>query len=122
MLKHIGLNINQKTDISLFYKNILGFSENGRFELKKELSKMLFNIDNKPEVFLLNKEHLVLELFLINERSKLLYGHLCIEVADRKAIAQKAREKGYFVNIIERKDKDDICFIRDRSGNIFELK
>ncbi|MCD6346279.1 MAG: hypothetical protein J7L96_02540, partial [Bacteroidales bacterium] len=75
-----------------------------------------------PEVFLYKNDNLVLELFIHQEITTRGFAHICLEMADREKIVKKGEQTGYPITRIHRKDKPDILFIRDKAGNIFELK
>lgn len=122
MLNHVALNIIEPREVIEFYKDVLEFSEDRRFILNQDLSKKIFDIDQSVGVFLLSKEDLVLELFVVNEPVRSLYSHTCIKVADKDNVIKKATAKDYVVKIIKRIDSDDMVFIKDKTGNMFELK
>jgi catechol 2,3-dioxygenase-like lactoylglutathione lyase family enzyme len=121
-LNHIGLNIQSKTELVDFYQNILDLDFEYQFELNSDFASKIFGIEKQPEVFHYKNEHLSLELFVYPDNYRQVFAHICIEVTDREIIAEKCKNARYPVTRIERKDKPDILFIRDKAGNIFELK
>lgn len=121
-LNHIGINIQRKEDIVDFYQNILGFHFEHQFELKSSLAGKIFGMEKQTEVLLYKKENLQLELFVHSENTMQGFAHICIEVNDREKIAGKCEDAGYPITRIPRSDKPDLLFIRDKTGNIFELK
>jgi catechol 2,3-dioxygenase-like lactoylglutathione lyase family enzyme len=121
-LNHIGLNIQSKTELVNFYQNILGFHLEHQFELNSAFASNIFGIEKQPEVFYYKNESLYFELFVYPENTTQGFAHICLEVIDRELIAEKCKNKGYQVTRIRRNDKLDILFIRDKAGNIFELK
>lgn len=121
-LNHIGLNIQGKEELVDFYQNILGFYLEHQFDLNPVLATKIFGLGKQPEVFLYKKENIHLELFVYSEKSTQGFAHICIEVTDREIIAKKCENAGYPITRIQRNDKPDILFIRDKAGNIFELK
>jgi len=121
-LSHIGLNIQSKEELVNFYQNILGFHPEYQFELPSVLATEIFELTGQTEVFLYKKENLIFELFVYPENTKMGFTHICIEVADRENIAKKSESAAYPVIRIQRNDKADILFIKDKAGNIYELK
>jgi len=122
-IDHVGLNIQSEEEIVDFYQNILGFHFEYQFDLKLVLATKIFGIEKQPKVFLYNNENMQLELFVYPEKTKQGFAHICIEVIDREIIAKKCENAGYPpITRIQRNDKPDILFIRDKAGNIFELK
>jgi catechol 2,3-dioxygenase-like lactoylglutathione lyase family enzyme len=121
-LNHIALNIQQKEELVDFYQNILGFYLDYQFNLDQVLATKIFGMAKQAEVFLCKKENLHLELFVHPESIIKHFAHVCIEVTDREIIAKKCEVAGYPITRIERNDKPELLFIRDKAGNAFELK
>lgn len=121
-LNHIALTISNASEIFSFYEEILCMKREKCFELYQELSEKIFSISIKPEVFLMKNDSIVFELF-VNENTCNLqnFNHICIELEDREAIVTKAERSNYEVIRIER-EKFDLIFIKDNSGNLFEIK
>ncbi|MCF6181597.1 VOC family protein [Lutibacter sp.] len=121
-LNHIGLNVQSKDELVDFYQNILGFNFEYQFALNSVFATIFFGIIKQPEVFLYKKENLHFELFIYSENAKMGFAHLCLEVTNRKIIAKRSENAGYPITRIQRNDKPDIIFIKDKARNIFELK
>ena len=121
-LNHIALNIHEKKELIDFYQNIFGFHPEYQLDLNLDLATKIFNIEKQSDVFLYKNDHMLLELFVYPESTTQGFAHICLEMTDREKIAQKAEQSGYPVTRIKRTDKPDILFIRDKAGNIFELK
>jgi len=121
-INHVGINIQSEEEIVDFYQNILGFHFEYQFDLKLVLATKVFDIEKQPKVFLYSNENIQLELFVYPEKTKQGFTHICIEVTDREIIAKKCEHVGYPITRIKRSDKPDILFIRDKAGNVFELK
>ena len=122
MLEHIGITINEESDIDAFYKNLLGLKEKKKFKLNDDLSDKLFGTGETVSVTLLSCEDLLIELFLTGKKQKPVYNHICISVSNRDDILKKTKSMGFPVTQIERDSKDNILFISDHSGNLFEIK
>ena len=121
-LNHIGLNIQSKEEIVDFYTNILGFQFEYQFDLPSELGENIFGVNKKLKVFLYKKEDILLELFVHTTNPNMGFSHICFEMKDRESIAAKCEKNGYDLTRIKRNDKADILFVKDKAGNIFELK
>lgn len=121
MLNHIGMVINKVSEIENFYQNILGMKIVKQFRLDRELSNKIFKIDRETDVYMMQKDDLILELFVAQNPDSVNYQHICISVHSRKKIIEKAKKDNYSCLIMPRK-KYDIVFIKDSSGNIFEVK
>jgi len=120
-LEHIALTITDHTEIKQFYQKILGFTEIRSFNLQKDLAREIFGFGKETKVFHLQKDDLSLELFLMPERFEHVYNHLCISVPNREAIVNKAIRDGYAC-IRVRRQYSDMIFLKDKGGNVFEIK
>ncbi len=120
-LDHIALTIADHKEIKNFYQEILGFAEIRSFILHKDLAREIFGIGKESRVFHLQKDVLFLELFLMPERFAHVYNHICISVPDREAIVNKAIRDGYACTRV-RREYSDMIFLKDKSGNVFEMK
>lgn len=120
-LEHIALTITDPAEIKDFYYNILGMSEVRNFVLEKDLAREIFGIDKETSVFLLQKDELLLEIFLLPEQHKQNFEHICISIKKREEFIEKAAQNAYKYIRLNRK-YTDLIFIKDKSGNIFEIK
>ena len=122
MLEHIGITINEESDIDALYKDLLGLKEERKFELYEDVSGKLFGTGERVSVMLLSGEDFFMEVFLTDKKQTPVYNHICISVDNSDDIIAKAKSMGFPVTQIERESRDNIVFLRDRSGNIFEIK
>jgi len=122
MLEHIGITINEESDIQAFYKDLLGLEEVQKFELYKDLSEKLFGISNAVSVTHLSSEDLFLELFL-TDRNKIRFTIIFAFLFGTETLLSKKQNLwGFSLTQIKRESRDGLLFIRDKSGNIFEIK
>jgi catechol 2,3-dioxygenase-like lactoylglutathione lyase family enzyme len=120
-LEHIAIAVTNPSEIEIFYKGLLGMEEVRSFILNEKLSQKIFSIPKETPVTLLQKDDLVLEIFLLDEPLKKGYNHICIAVDEREKLVKAAARKKFEVAKIER-ELSDLIFIKDHSGNIFEVK
>jgi len=121
-LNHVGLNIQSEEETVNFYQNILGFHFEYQFDMPAELGNNVFGVNKQLTVFLYRKENILLELFVHSVNCAKRIAHLCFEVKDRESIATQCEEGKYQVTRITRMGKADILFVKDKAGNIYELK
>ncbi len=120
-LNHIAFSISDERDISGFYENILGMEKARRFALNAELAEKIFAINKETQVYLMKSPDVVMEIFINPEPEEKGFHHICISLKNREEAVRKAVANRYAVTRIER-EKFDLIFIRDKSGNIFEIK
>ena len=120
-LAHIALSVSDHKEIEKFYTNVLGMKQIKNFVLRKDLASNIFGINEEIIVFLLQKDRVVFEIFITTVYKKQAFDHVCISIKNREEIINKALQKAYKVVRIKR-EIFDLIFIKDKSGNIFELK
>lgn len=120
-LEHIALTIAEAKEIKDFYINILGMREVKTFVLNKILAQKIFGIQKDTNVFYLQKNDLFLEIFITDEKLKQGFDHICLAIKDRENFVTKTEAQKYKCIRIKR-DIFDLIFIKDKSGNIFEIK
>lgn len=120
-LEHIALSVSDYKEIEKFYTNILGMKQIKNFVLRKELADNIFDINEEITVFLLQNDELIFEIFITTGYRKKAFDHICISIKNREKFIDKVLLNGYNVIRIER-EIFDLIFIKDKDGNIFEIK
>lgn len=122
MFQHVGVTIHDEGDIEKFYRDVLNLEPVKRFEVDPDLSERLFGIRRAVSVAVLSRENFIIELFLSEVPCDQGYSHIGISVPNRDALMRRAEAGGFRVTHIERESKPALLFIRDGSGNAFEVK
>lgn len=120
-IEHIGLTIKDPVEIDHFYCEVLGMRRIRDFILYKDVSEVVFGIEEDIQVAFLEKDGMTIELFVSEQTNKNPIDHICISVSDRKLLIQKAQQKGYTYTRIKRPEYD-LVFLKDKSGNLFEVR
>jgi len=120
-LEHIAFTITDYNEIKQFYREILGMNELRSFSLDKLLVRDIFGIEESTTVVQVQKDTLLLEIFITSEKCDHPYHHICLSTTHREEIVKRAMQQSYKCIRLKRQHSDMI-FISDRSGNLFELK
>ena len=120
-IEHVALTISDPAVINNFYRDLLDLKMEKTFHLSKKLADKIFHISKKTPVFILQKENLYLEVFVNFGQKERSFNHICLSVKNREELFLKAVNKNYDSIRIER-DVFDLMFIKDKYGNIFEIK
>jgi len=120
-IEHIGLTIKEPTEIENFYCELLGMCRIRDFILYKDVSEVIFGIEEDIQVSFLEKDGMTIELFVSEQTNKNPIDHICISVTDRELLIQKAQRMGYSYTRIKRPEYD-LVFLKDKSGNLFEVR
>lgn len=121
MIQHIGLSISNITEVHNFYKKIMGFEKVKQFSMYPSIAEKVFGFEESPEVFIMKRDEMELELFLSNQKINQGWNHLCLTLSDAATIYQAAGKAGYPVVCHEGRN-GFTYFIRDKQKNLFELK
>lgn len=121
MLLHLALTINDATDIGNFYQEVLSFSLLRQFSIPAETTQAIFHTDEATDVYLLKQESLQLEIFISNQQEERIFSHLCLAYPSARLLYEKAVKRGYPA-YVRHHPVSDTFFIRDKSGNLFEIK
>jgi len=120
-LEHIALSVSDLKEIEKFYTNVLGMKQIKNFVLTRALAATIFGIDEEINVFLMQKDKLIFEVFITKEYRKHAFDHICFSIKNREEFINKVLLNEYKVIRIER-EFFDLIFIKDKDGNIFEIK
>jgi len=120
-LEHIAISVNHKDEIKDFYIDILGMEHVRSFALNQELVNDIFGFQTDIPVFLIKKGDLTLEIFVAKQDQNKRINHICFSVQNREELINKVQQKSYELIRIKRTTRD-LIFVKDKSGNIFEIK
>ncbi len=119
-LRHIGLQVHTN-DVNAFYIDILNGKLEGNHKIKEEQGARLFAIRKSVIIKYLKIGNTVFELFLYDQTNAPSFHHICLETAHPELIFKKAVERGFDGRSMRGGEKITY-FIKDHSGNTFELK
>ena len=121
---HVGLACRSETAVARFYGELLGLERASAKTLSAALALPLFGIDAELPVVNYVGPAAHFEIFLWEDVPPADRGaihHVCLEVVDPEALAERARSQGFDVVRVPRGDRW-VTFIADADGNRFELK
>lgn len=120
-LHHLALTLKNKEEVRLFYEQVLGFSLIRKFELNAKLASQIFDSNKNVQVFQMEGHGMTLELFIDERTKQNNYNHWCLSFSNREEFIKKAQAQKAKVIRIPR-ETHDLIFVKDQSGNIFEIK
>ncbi|MBU0600170.1 VOC family protein [bacterium] len=121
MLRHVGLEVIDKEKAMTFFLEVLGLKKTKSFLLNLSLTKDIFNLEEEVEVEVFTGEGIELEVFITDRRLDKGYLHLCLEVENKESFIDRSKKHGLKPKIIKKGEKE-LLFIRDFSGNLYEIK
>jgi len=121
MLQHIAVEVADRSKAALFFSEILGLTKRSASTLPATLNEAIFGNAEAVEMETWSDDRLSLEVFITGRPVSPSYCHICLAVADRAAFLEKCSRRGVPIITAKKGDKD-LYFIKDFSGNLYEIK
>jgi len=121
LFNHVALQCNDKEKIETFFTEVLGLPLKKKFTVSRELSEAIFGIDESVDVEVYGNNETSFEIFITQTEEKSSYGHVCIEIDNKKKFINRCKQYGIIPMVITKGGKN-LLFVRDFSGNLFEIK
>lgn len=122
-LKHVALISRTEEDADHFFGELLGLIKEPSKILPLELSESLFDIRSDLTVINYSGKGMRFEIFVTDEQRPFSkpVAHVCLEPPDRSFFLDRCGKFGFEVLRIPKGDKL-ITFVKDKTGNLFEIK
>ena len=118
---HVALPYKDKEQADIFFNKILGIPFEKEFTLTKDLSKNIFGIDEEILILVYSNKDSYFEIFITDKTPINFYNHICIEISDRVDFINRCKQNN-ITPIFVKKGLKTLLFVRDFSGNLFEIK
>ena len=121
LVNHVALQCNDKEKVETFFTEVLGLPIKKKFTVSRELSETIFGIDESVDVEVYGNNDTRFEIFITQTEEKRGYGHVCIEIDNKKKFIDRCDNYGIKPIVITKGGKN-LLFVRDFTGNLFEIK
>jgi hypothetical protein len=121
MIQHIGLQYPDKENADLFFGTILGLPKQKEFTVPADVSRMLFGKDKDIEVVAYGDDTFKFELFITPGQKPQNFDHIGWTVKNKDEFIEVCK-KNNIDHIIMETDGKVLTFVRDRGGNMYEIK
>ena len=121
ILQHVALQNTDKKEAEIFFSNILGLQLIKIFAITKELSKSIFGIKEDVNIQVYGNEKTQFEVFITKNQRKHGFEHICIKIKNKEEFIKRCK-KHDIKPIFVKKGEKTLLFIRDFSGNLYEIK
>ncbi len=118
---HVGLQYNNRKSAETFFTKILGLQLKKSFTLSKELTKSIFGFFEDILIDVYENNESCFEVFITDKIKKYQYEHICIEIDNINDFIKNCKKYG-IDPIIVKKELKTLLFIKDFSGNLYEIK
>ena len=121
LLNHVALKCKDEEGAKTFFTDILGIPLTKKFGISGDLSETIFGIKGNVDILVYDNNETRFEVFIGQVGKKHGYEHTCIEIDDKNEFINRCKK--YEIEPISvKKEGKDILFVRDYSGNLFEVK
>ena len=120
-LAHVALQSIDEQKADIFFRDILGLKVYKERIMYADRAEKIFGIKQDIKVKSYSNENTVFEIFITNIIPSVQYEHVCIFFENKDDLIKKCIHCGIKVNKANFGEKDYL-FIRDFSGNLYEIK
>jgi catechol 2,3-dioxygenase-like lactoylglutathione lyase family enzyme len=120
-VQHVALEYSHKETADLFFLEILGLEKVKTTSLPRVLSFSIFGIDDIVEMVSYANETSRFEVFIHSKRREQSFDHVGLEVPDKDEFVVRCKRHGLKPFFVQKNDKQ-LLFVRDFSGNLFEIQ
>lgn len=118
---HVALQYSDRKKADIFFNKILGLKLDKSFSLSKDLSKDIFGLSEEVIVDVYKNDEACFEVFITDIQTNYSFEHTCIEIENKVEFLKRC--KSYEIEpIFVKKGVKTLLFIKDFSGNLFEIK
>lgn len=124
LIQHVALSMDTKDHARSFYQELLNGELIKEFVISKSLVEKIFSIkifDDHISVMVFEIENLLFEIFISNKKISTGFNHVCISVENLNGFMKQCQSMNITILKIPKNDKT-LIFIKDFSGNLFEIK
>ena len=122
-LLHLGIINRSEQEAETFYDKLLGLKKLYDFEIEADLSARLFSYPEQLKVLVYGSDSIKIEIIILEDFSLTSPSvqHTCIQVDNLERFIKNAAGLNAEIISAERNGKI-LYFVKDFSGNLFEIK
>jgi catechol 2,3-dioxygenase-like lactoylglutathione lyase family enzyme len=120
-IQHVAVECSDHQSADKFFTVILGIPKVKSTILSEELSTAIFKINKNVHFDFYENGKTRFEVFINTARRESTYAHICIEVDNKGDFIARCKQQGLDPFFVE-KDGKQLLFVRDFSGNLYEVK
>lgn len=121
IIQHVALEYSDKETADRFFSEILGMEKIKTTILPRALSFSIFGIDSDVDMVVYANETSRFEVFIHPKRKEHGFAHVGLKITDQDECVARCKTHGLKPFFIQKNDKQ-LLFVRDFSGNLFEIQ
>ncbi|HVQ01558.1 MAG TPA: hypothetical protein VMT57_08590 [Candidatus Thermoplasmatota archaeon] len=121
IVQHVALEYSRRETADLFFQEILGLETMKTTLLPRVLSFSIFGIDTDVEMIVYANDTARFEVFIHAKQKEHGFGHVGLRVSGKDDFVARCKKHGLKPFFVKKDDKQ-LLFVRDFSGNLFEIQ
>jgi catechol 2,3-dioxygenase-like lactoylglutathione lyase family enzyme len=120
-MNHVALQCSDRAAAQRFFTDVLDIPRQRSFSLSPETAQAIFGSPEEIQIDVYDNGLLKIEVFITASKQASTYTHVCLEVASKQTFITRCLHHNIQPLIIH-KDNKELLFIKDFSGNLYEIK
>ncbi|MEA2055701.1 MAG: VOC family protein [Candidatus Thermoplasmatota archaeon] len=121
LLNHVALQCDNGKKAEIFFTKVLEIPLERSFDIPAKLSNAIFGINEDVDVQVYDNRKTRFEIFVTKKTKEKSFVHTCIEVDDKNKFISRCKDNGIEPIVVKKREKT-LLFVKDYSGNLFEIK
>jgi catechol 2,3-dioxygenase-like lactoylglutathione lyase family enzyme len=118
---HVAIECASQQKADIFFTKILGVPKVKSMLLSGELSAAIFQIDRPVQMETYDNGKARFEVFIVPAPVKSSFMHVGLMISDKTDFIARCKAEGLSPFFIQKEGKQ-LLFVRDFSGNLYEIK
>ncbi len=121
IVHHVAVECGSQELAERFFSLILGLPKVKSTLLSEEVAEEIFQIRKEVRFDFYENEGTRFEVFVTDTPVQSGFAHVCISVGDKNGFVSRCKEQGLAPFFVQ-KDGKELLFVRDFTGNLYEVK
>jgi hypothetical protein len=124
-IEHFAVSSNSEEDSEKFFIELLDMKKERAFVVSDDLMAQFFGVRKEQKIIRYQNDEMSVEAFITDDNSKAIdrFTHTCLIIKDREKLIDKAKQLNFkVIKVLRKKDDGFYLFLKDRFGNLYEIK
>ena len=121
IVHHVAVECGSQELAERFFSLVLGLPKVKSTLLSEELAEEIFKIHKEVRFDFYENGATRFEVFVTDEPVQPGFAHVCISIDDKNGFILRCKEQGLAPSFVQ-KDGKELLFVRDFTGNLYEIK
>ena len=123
IINHVAVRCETEKEADRFFQEVLLVKRTRDFVVSADVTKTIFGVQKECKVLIYKNKDFHFEVFITEngEETRIRFYHICLEIIDREKLIERAKKHDIEITLVPRGERT-LLFLRDYSGNIYEIK